>query len=213
VSSAFEITSVTLDTPRGDRHALVATPTRHLRIGVGDVAPDERGGRRESPLVADALRKQADARLMIFRGRDDSDTSSWAIAEGATEAQAAELGENIVRSHLPFWRQLAASGLVLLVHLDLDERTRVALEAGRRIVVRELRLKSRTEGTLADETEEAIARLDLWILKHLTFFFGLSFKRAVASTLPDMMPMLEQRDVSLRRLLAAVPVSRLNPGA
>lgn len=211
VSPRFDLSPFELETPRGPRRAIVATPARHMRLSLDDLSQRRVESDQTDDEFARALRLSPDARLMIFRGRDESGAGSWGVAEDASESEAADLGELMVRRYLPIWRSLAASGLVLLVHLELDERTREGLEAGRRIVMRELRLKSRTEGTLADEVEEALTRLDLWILKHLTFFFGLSFERATRTTLPDMMPMLEQRDVSLRRLLAGVPVSSLVP--
>ena len=207
----FDVAEVTLDTARGERRALVATPTRHLRIKPGDLKRDDRVDFRPDPVATRAQEARGDAKLMIFRGKDDVGQGSWAIDGTVDEGQAAAVGEELVRWHLPTWRTLAADGIVLLVHLDLDERTCLALEAGKRIVSRELRLKSRTEGTLANDVEEARARLDLWLLQHLVFFFGLSYERAVTSTLPDMMPMLEQRQGALGRLLAELPPTPAEP--
>ncbi len=204
MADPFDLASVTLDTPRGVRHALVTTPTRHLRLRGPDFTSSARDAEARLALAREAHDRRGDATLMIFRGKDDAGLGSWALDEQLDTGQAAALGEQVVRWHLPTWRTLASDGLVLLIHLDLDEHTRAALEAGKRVVTRELRLKSRTEGTLVDDLENARARLDLWLLQHLVFFFGLSYGRAMKTTLPDMMPMLDQRQFYLERLLAKI---------
>ena len=92
----FDVAEVTLDTARGERRALVATPTRHLRIKPGDMKRDDRVDFRPDPVAKRAQEARGDAKLMIFRGKDDVGQGSWAIDGTVDEGQAAAVGEELV---------------------------------------------------------------------------------------------------------------------
>jgi hypothetical protein len=193
-------TQIALTTQRGPRRALVATPTK------GDV----RLGRERllalrtslEPSMLDleivARAKEAKAQLMIFRGRNDLGDASYGFDDRLDERSTLELGRLLVESQLHSYRKLAAAGVLCIVHTDLGFREVSALREGSRLLLEEVgaTLDSEAKG------DQALARVDEWALRNFSYFFSVSMARLLAETLPNLMPIIEQRAPNLSKLLA-----------
>jgi len=195
-----------LETRRGPRTALMVTPSRDIRVGRERlrelrVAPD--GGSLDEQIWRSAT-KHADASIMVMRGRNDDGSGSWGFDEELTDEETTELGELLVRSQVPTYRRLIAAGMLALIHVEFGFREVAALRNATAVVRDELERRSQSELEKAPPAA-AVHALDVWILRHLTFFFSVSFDKVASDTLPEMLPLIEQRAAHLEELVAALP--------
>jgi hypothetical protein len=204
----MSFSQIVLNTQRGARRALVATPGGRTTVRLGhDRLQNLRAVMEPSPLDLEiiARAKDAKAQLMIFRGRDDLGDASWGFDDDLGENAAMELGRLLVESQLYAYRRLASVGVLCIVHTDLGFREVNALREGTRVLLEEM---ERAAADATDPTTLALSQLDTWALK---YFFSVTMARLVAETLPNLMPMIEQRAPNLSKLLAAAGLGAAKP--
>lgn len=194
-----------IHTRNGPRAVLVASPTDAIRIDRTRLATLREGPGESAidrAIVREARARSGRARLAMFRARGNDD-AAWELDADLTDEEAAEAGYLLVRSHLWLHRKLMASGILAIVHVELGFREVDALREATKTMIEEL--EARAKDDELDPEGAAVLRADVWSLKHLTFYFTLGFARAVEDTLPDMIPMLEQRERTMRELVESLP--------
>lgn len=209
-ASTFLIEETVLETPKGRRTALAFTPRDRIVVGrrrlerlrrLVEVSPADQA------ILAAARAHHGKGQLLIFRAKTAAGEPAWDLSDELEPAELSELGLLLVRSQVPTLRALAKQGALVMVHVALSPRAAGALKRGTKEVLRELRMRSLSDGTMGDARDDAVRKLDTWLLQHLSFYFGLSFERAMSGTIPDMVPLLEQRETTLKQLLGAAPRS------
>ena len=193
----MEIRPERVMTHRGERVALVARPTTHVRVGMDrleELRASLDAGRIDSEILA-AARAASDPFFLIFRGSDPDGGGSYAFEETLDDESADELAFLLVRSQLYTYRRLVAAGVMVLMHVDLEVRDVTCF--------RDATARLRDE-LVARDASSPLEQLDVWILSHLTFFFSVSYERVLRDTIPAMMPMIERRVPQLAARLEAL---------
>jgi hypothetical protein len=141
--------------------------------------------------------------LTIFRGTDDEARGSWGFAPEVGEAMAGRLAEHLLGSQMFVYRELMRVGLCLHLHAEFGPKEVVAFRdaTDRRIEL----LERRTEGREPTGTPDADV-VDLWILRNLTFYFGLGIDNLVDSILPEKLLLMEKRMARVHEMAIALPL-------
>jgi len=191
----LELSELRLETPDGDRTAMVITPTKHLVWGLDRVsrpAPPEPSD-LDRTIVAEA-RALSGTELTIMRGRDDAGNGSFRIEAGVSEPQARDIARSVLRDSMPLYRELIRVGLRLHLHCEWEPIAAAAFrDAGGELAAR-----------LAGKRDPA-SQLDSWILGNLLFFFSLSFRRTVSGMLPNKLGRMDKRSARIREMALAIP--------
>ena len=196
---------ISIQTKNGPRIALVVTPRAHLVLGQERLARLRRETRPSALDDALYLRVKAAGSppsVVVFRARSDDGTGSWGFDPQLSDAQARELAKRLARTHVESHRRLFAAGVLAVVHTDYG--------------LREAELFRAAEGELAQEEEEraknetgtasALAQLNTWTLRTLSFTYTLRAQKVIADLLPSTIAMLEQTAPMVKEMLAAAAV-------
>ena len=200
------------DTPEGPRVIVVVTPLVEIRVSHARLAASRRDGQTGIPLdqeVLDAARRRSgEDQIVVVRGKG-SDGGSWAFEGGLTEKEQEELGYQLVHDQLPTYRRLVAAGVFALMHVDWGvAECRAYTEATKRLLV-ELEESSIPEFSGQNAERALVDRVDRWILKHLTFFFGEPLEAVFERVLSTQLPKLESRVPHLREMVNSLPASAI----
>lgn len=211
---AFEFSERMIDTIRGPRLALIATPNEHLvftRHRAETVRRDPGMSDLDREIVEQVDARRGKLHVFVFRGRSPDGGGSWSIDPEATPAQTADMGNVVMRSQLPVWRHFLLSGVFLNVHLGWGAREATACQAGLRDLADELgAMAERYEMQARDDELARLTRLDLWITRNLAIFLGGDHERAFDLVLPQRLGMLAPRLPRIQALIRALPESALN---
>lgn len=211
---AFDFSERWIDTIRGPRLALIATPNEPLVF-----TRDRAQLLRRDPGMSDLDREivsQVDARrgklhVFVFRGQAPDGRGRWAIDPEATVAQTADMGAVVMRSQLPVWRHFLLSGVFLTAHLDWGKREAAACQSGLRDLADELgAMAERHELQARDDEVARLTRLDLWITRNLAVFLGGDYERVFEVVLPQRLGMLAPRLARIQGLIRALPEAALD---
>ncbi len=142
--------------------------------------------------------------LIIFRGRSEG-TGCWTFSPDLTPAEQDELGYLLTKSQVQTYRRFLAAGLLAIIHVEFDTNVIDAFRSGTDRLLGELEL-SLNGGTAPSR----IAAADRWSLRHLTFYFGLSFERAVQSALPGRLRLLGPGVARMRELVESLPPAAID---
>jgi len=196
---------IAIETKNGPRKALVVTPRVHLILGQERLARLRRDARPGALDDALYLRVKAAApapTVVVFRARSDDGKGSWGFDPHLADSDARELAKRLVRTHVESHRRLFAAGVLAVVHTDYG--------------LREAELFRAAEGELAQEEEEraknetgtasALAQLNTWTLRTLSFTYTLRAQKVIADLLPSTIAMLEQSAPMVKEMLAAAAV-------
>jgi hypothetical protein len=191
---------------KGGRHpVLVVTPREVLTVGHTRMAKlRERStpSALDQEILRQVRRRSGRIQMLMLRGQSDDRTGLWQIDPALSEAEAWELGYFLVRSQLPAHRRLLSAGVVAFLHVHFASRD---VEAMRRGVDR-LMAEMQAEPDLGDATS-AIRKVDLWVLRHLSFYFSLSSAQVLHDVLPSKALLFESRIPRIRELLLTLPSS------
>lgn len=183
---------------KGPRRALVLTPTGHRRLGL-ERLEQLRATNDESHIetaLVDAIENAVERyQIVIFRGRSDDGEGTWGFEEDLAPRDADDLARALVLSHLPTHRALLRHGAYVMVHTDFGPREADALRRASQILHDEMTVND------PDEGDVAIHEANVWILRHLNFYFSLNFEKVVESVLPDKLPLIELRTHNIGRLV------------
>jgi hypothetical protein len=176
----------------------VITPVGHRRLGRGRLE-ELRANGQESPIetaIVDRVRRSTERfHIVAFRGENDEHTSSWGFDDELPADEAYELAGRLVRSHLPTHRCLLVHGTYVMVHTDFGSREADLMRRASEEIHAELAARD-----LADEREAVLREADLWLLRHLSFYFSLPAEKVLRSVLPDKLPLIETRSAHLQAI-------------
>jgi hypothetical protein len=193
---AFE--EIAVPTAGGARSALVVTPRVHISLGAVRLAAlraAERGGEIDDALFLRVKSCRQSPSAVIFRARSDDGAGSWGFDSKLADVDARDLAKRLARTHMESHRRLFGAGVLAVVHTDYGRR--------------EADLFRAVETELAQEEEalaasgSAVAQLNLWTLRTLTFTYTLKASKVISDLLPNTIVMLERTAPMVKEMLAA----------
>ncbi len=191
-----------LESRKGPRRALVITPA--TRIVLGHEQLDQlRATSGESP-IDDSIVGRIEASsvphpVVIFRGANDEGTGSWGFAEDLEPDDAYELARHLVLSHLPTQRAMLVHGAYVMVHTDFGSLEADLFRRASKEVHDEMH-----GARISDQQMRAMHEANVWILRHLNFYFSLSYQKVITEVLPDKLPLIEMRSKHIQALVDAI---------
>lgn len=202
---SLSLTAREVTSPKGAGRVLVAVPTgarRYDRDRLTKLRMEVASARLDEPLIAEVRALGAPGSVFLVSAGGGDGERSWSIDAALDATDGAALAKLLLRVQLPTYRALVRAGVTALVHADLDPVTCAAMRDGSRLLLRELRMLSQADGSLADDRADAARRVDTWIVQHLLYVFTQPVEQVLGETLPDLVPLVEQRRSSLSSLLA-----------
>ena len=142
--------------------------------------------------------------LIIFRSKSEGD-GCWTLSPDLSREELEEMGYLLSKAQAPTYRRFLAAGMLAIIHVESDPHVVDAFKAGSARLETELDLVPRDGSDAA-----RIAADDRWTLKNLTFWFGISFEKAVASALPGRLRLLGPGVARMRELVSALPASAID---
>lgn len=202
MTSTWTLTAREVLSPKGSRSVLIVSPADSRRFEEAALDELEQGLAPFAGLAQTitALSPELIPPIVLLRFASTTGTPWTQCGPLAAEEQA-RIGQLCIRSLLAETRKLAAIGVIGLVCVEIDEDLLTMLQDGAQSQARELRMRSRSDGSIADDLEEAQRQLDAWLLKYAIFFFEQSADEVLQRHTGDMVPILERRDRVLRLLL------------
>ena len=195
---SFEIERHDVPSPSGSRPVLVVSPTEEVLIERERLEHMESGldpNEIDSQIVELVKRQRAGDSVLLFRSANEERGARWGHSPELSEDESRRLGYQLVRAQLATYRRLAELGVFALLSIELGIPELDGFKWGTDRRLRELEAD-------ADAADDPDRILDLWILRHMTFYFALSLDKVLESVLPAQLGLLEQRIPRLRALLS-----------
>lgn len=197
------VTTQAIETPSGERTALVITPADAILVASDaglDVTP---GVMTETDhAIAQAARDAAERgnpTVCIFRARDPDGAGSYAFDPSMDEETAATLASRMLAGQVLVYREMLQLGICLFLHTDLGP---VEAQAFRVAVAR--RVEDLAELVDVTTNPDPHDQVDLWLLRNLSFFFTLRFEKLTQTILPEKLTLMEKRMDRIHRLAASL---------
>ena len=193
-----------IQTRKGPRRALTVTPTRPFVLGRTRLA-SLRGGETdnliEEAIVTHVRHSKHTYDLFIFRACSHEGEPRYRLDEGLPPNEADELARRLLLSNLTCWRRLLDLEIPLILHTGMGPDRRPFQAATRKITGQPNAFSMNHWGD--DEVPKELYGLDdrdLWLLRHVVFFFGQTYRVVAKQVLPEMLPMMDARREKLMRL-------------
>ncbi len=203
---ALELTEATVATKGGPRTVLVVAPRARVVAGrerLEELRASLKPGAIDLQLVREVRRRRGRLDALLMRGRSADGNGEWRLDPSLSDDDRAELGYLLAKSHLPNHRRFMVAGICVYVHTDFADAELEMFKVGAE------RLRGELEASVAsrrgDEDEAATERVDLWVLKNLSFWFGISAERVLAEILPEQLPMFEARRPHMQAMIRTLP--------
>lgn len=188
----FQITKEIVETRKGPREVVIATPLVAMAVGrdrLELLRASIHASKVDERLVNDVKRvATADSPIMVFRC--SGERGSWGLDPELTVREQYELGTLLILSQCANYHAFADAGVALCIHVGLTVDDMRAMKFGSKEAIATL------------DTSRPWDRLTEWLLRHHVFFFSNEFERFLIHTLPDLVPMLEHRRERLSTLIA-----------
>lgn len=140
---------------------------------------------------------QAQAPIAVFRSVNDAGERVWAVDPELGSDETEQLGYVLTRGLLPVHRRMVTAGVALFAHTDWGLKETEAMRGGVRRMLEVLAERPRAH--------PAVQELDVWILKHLLFHFGMPYQHIIQNVLPDHLRLIGGRAERARELVARLP--------
>lgn len=201
---SLDFYTLDIDTPAGNRTAMVITPTERIVVEPRPYEPGSPEMTESDLAVLEGARRAAEssATVCIFRARAPIGDGQYCFAPSMSEAQAVTTALAMLDGQIRVYREMLKLGLCLFLHTDMGPLEVGGFRGAVDRRVEELEPLTRGEGGRAKQ-----AQLDLWLLRNLNFFFTLSFDKLIATILPDKLTLMEKRMERIRRLAQEVGAS------
>ena len=191
---AFRIDEAVIETRKGDRRALVVTPTQRVTIGrarLEELRRDTSSGDLDRALAQRVSSATDGFDCVVFRGRGADSSHCYRLDETLDEDEFAELAQRLLVSQLPCWRSLLERGVLAIVHSEFGSSAMHFRNASRALA----------QSKRPDPRVSArIAQVDAWLLEHMVFYFSQNYEATMTALLPDKLPLLELRRGKLEGL-------------
>ena len=199
----LEVRTESFETLRGERKALVFTPDHAVKVGRERLDDPTAVGLSEvdRALLSAAREYSGKASVVVFRGRGDGE-GSWGFAEDLRPDEADRLAKHMLQQQVVVYRGFMKAGFVLNVHTDFGETELTSFRRAANSLRDSYTERLKTEDI---DARRLLLESDSWMLKHLVFFFGSSFRTMMKGALPDMVPLMERRLGKVQTMLADVP--------
>jgi hypothetical protein len=197
---AFE--EIVVPTASGARTALVVTPRVPIVLGAVRLsALRDAGGAGE---IDDALYLRVKAckkppSAVIFRAKSDDGAGTWGFDASLSDLDARDLAKRLARMHIESHRRLFGAGVLAVVHTDYGTREADLFRA----VESELAREEEERAASGSGRAAAVAQLNLWTLRTLTFTYTLRASKVISDLLPNTIVMLERTAPIVKQMLAA----------
>ena len=197
--SALEFSDFEVAASTGARRALVVTPTERIRVGHVRLDATRAGDR--GSLVDDEIVRQVAAwprkvDVVLLRSWGGSEDRSWGFDPSLADDEVDELGYQMMRDQLAFFRRIIALGTYALAATDLSAREFDAMLRGTLRLTREL--TARITAGASDGTDE----VDRWILDHFSLWTTRPYDEFVIQTLPSLFALVDRHAQKLADLKA-----------
>ena len=136
---------------------------------------------------------------MIFRAKSDDGAGSWRFSPDLPDAAARDLAKRLARTHVESHRRLFGAGVLAVVHTDYGTREAELFRA----VEAELAQEEEARAAAGNSRDSAVAQLNLWTLRTLTFTYTLKASKVISDLLPATIVMLERTAPIVKQMLAA----------
>ncbi|HEY6909206.1 MAG TPA: hypothetical protein VI356_07545 [Myxococcales bacterium] len=193
---------IVVPTASGARTALVVTPRARILLGAVRLAAlraAQRGGEIDDALF---LRVKACARppsAVIFRAKSEDGQGWWGFDPRLPDLDARDLAKRLARTHMESHRRLFGAGVLAVVHTDYGTREAALFRA----VEAELAQEEEERAASGNSRDAAVAQLNLWTLRTLTFTYTLKASKVISDLLPATIVMLERTAPIVKQMLAA----------
>jgi hypothetical protein len=137
------------------------------------------------------------ARIAVLRSVNTYGERVWAVDPELSESEATQLGYILTRGLLPVHRRLVALGITLFAHTDWGLKETEAMRGGVARMLEALAQRPRAHA--------AIQEIDLWILKHFIFHFGMPYQHIMDKVLPEHLKLIDTRTARIAELVTRLP--------
>jgi hypothetical protein len=188
-----------VETKKGLRRVLVATPTEEIRLGRERLAQMQAGeldSALDDALVAVVAGADRPFHGVVFRSEGEEPGASWSFHEELSEEEGTQMARLFVRSHVAVFRRLAEHAVALLVGVDFGVVEVAAYRRGTDALAAEL--EQALVGPDASAAEQA--RLDLWLAERQAYWSATPYTEYVAEQLADALVAAERQLARFRRL-------------
>ena len=197
----LDVSDIVVATSSGTRHALVVTPDERIRVGRGRLDSTRAGDRGSE--VDDEIVRQVGAwpkkiDVVLLRSWGGSEDRSWGFAPELSEPEVDDLGYELMRDQLAFFRRIIGLGTYALAATDLSAREFDAMLRGT------LRLTRELSGRIASGAADEVDELDRWILDHFSLWTTRPFDEFVVQTLPSLFALVDRHSQRLADLTAKI---------
>jgi hypothetical protein len=186
---ALEFSDFEVAASHGIRRAIVVTPTERIRVGRARLDATQ-AGTRGSTVDDEIVRVVAGwphkVDVVLLRSWGGSEDRSWGFEPGLADAEVDELGYQMMRDQLAFFRRIIALGTYALAATDLSAREFDAMLRGTLRLTRELGARIAAGGS--DGTDE----VDRWILDHFSLWTTRPYDEFVIQTLPSLFSLVDR---------------------
>ncbi len=196
-----------VSTPAGKHSVLVATPCVQIDVGhmrMAQLREKVEPGPIDREILRQVRRRSGRISMLMMCGQNTDASAYWRIDPALPDGDAWELGYLLSRSQVPTHRRFLAAGVVVFLHVHFGAREVEAYRRGVERLTKEL-------SALSDKGEDgAIRKVDLWVLRHLSFYFTLSSAQVLHDVLPGKAALFESRVPRIKEMLQALPKTAID---
>jgi len=197
----LDVSDFEVVTSQGVRRALVVTPAERLRVGrsrIDATKAGDRGSEVDDEIVEKVSTWPEKIDVVLLRSWGGSEERSWGFEPTLSDAEVDELGYQLMRDQLAFFRRIIALGTYAIAATDLSAREFDAMVRGTMRLTREL---SARIGAGAASDADA---LDRWILDHFSLWTTRPFDEFVLQGLPSLFTLVDRHAHKLADLTARI---------
>ena len=195
----LDVSDFEVVTTEGVRRALVVTPAERLRVGrarIDATKAGDRGSDVDDEIVQQVATWPEKVDVVLLRSWGGSEERSWGFEPTLSDAEVDELGYQLMRDQLAFFRRIIALGTYAIAATDLSAREFDAMVRGTMRLTREL--TARIGAGTADDADA----LDRWILDHFSLWTTRHFDEFVLQGLPALFALVDRHASRLADLTA-----------
>ena len=193
-----------IQTRKGQRRALTVTPSRAFVLGrprLESLRNGETSNLIEEAIVAKVRASTKRYDLFVFRACDHDGEARYRLDESLPPNESEELARRLLLSNLRCWRRLLDLEIPLILHTGMGPDRQPFSRAASAITGKPDAFSLNHWGDDAEPKRRyGLDDRDLWLLRHVVFFFGQPYRTIAKQVLPEMLPMLDARREKLERL-------------
>lgn len=197
----LDVSDFEVVTTEGVRRALVVTPAERLRVGrarIDATKAGDRGSDVDDEIVQQVSTWPEKIDVVLLRSWGGSEERSWGFEPALSDAEVDELGYQLMRDQLAFFRRIIALGTYAIAATDLSAREFDAMVRGTMRLTREL--TARIGAGAASDADT----LDRWILDHFSLWTTRHFDEFVLQGLPALFALVDRHAHKLADLTTKI---------